>query len=173
MFAAATSFFARTNISQNYNIGSASAGGLSSTLSSGLSAVAAAGGSRASTPGPSTASTSAGPPAVALTPTFRVGPWRVQAATHKSTGKRVSVWDCDKRSQWMERLNPAARDRALEVLKAEVRAMLVCALRGLTEGVCAGFRAGQTPASVYSRCVRCMVTLGSVLMASIQRWWNR
>lgn len=108
MFAAATSFFARTNISQNYNIGG---------VPTGLSAVAS--GSRSSTPGPG-GSSGAGPPGGPLTPTFRVGPWRVQAATHKSTNKRVSVWDFDKRSPWIEKLNPAARDRALEVLKGEV-----------------------------------------------------
>lgn len=104
MLAAATSFFARTNISQSYNIG-----GPSST------------GSRSSTPGPSGPSTSSLSAATAHAPPFNVGPWRVQSAAHKTTGKRVSVWSADKRSQEMERMGPASRERTTEVLKAEVR----------------------------------------------------
>jgi SCY1-like protein 2 len=103
MFAAATSFFARSNISQNYTIGGTGPGG--------------PGTSRSATPAtPGTVSTAAVPHA----PTFKVGPWRVQSATHKTSGKRASIWDFDKRSPWLERLNPAAKDRAMEVLKAEV-----------------------------------------------------
>lgn len=152
MFAAATSFFARTNISQNYNIGSAPG---------------AAGGSRASTPGPPG---SAGPAAV---PTFRVGPWRVQAATHKSTLKRVSVWDLDKRSQWMERLNPAARDRALEVLKAEVRGVRTSlSLRELTEEACRRLRWGDSATPVFW--VSLLIPLNTCMVnIRTQRWWNR
>lgn len=105
MFAAATSFFARTNISQNYTIGSASSASSSS---------------RTSTPAPTPVSAAASTVTVPPAPTFRVGPWRVQSATHKTSGKRVSVWDCDKKSPWMERLSPPARERAVEVLKMEV-----------------------------------------------------
>ncbi|KAI0933145.1 hypothetical protein AcV5_005979 [Taiwanofungus camphoratus] len=105
MFAAATSFFARTNISQSYNIGAAPSTG-----------------SRASTPGPSGSSTAI-LPATAHAPLFNVGPWRVQSATHKVTHKRVSVWSADKRSQEMERMGPASKERTLEVLKAEASAL--------------------------------------------------
>ena len=104
MLAAATSFFARTNISQNYNIGT------------GSSIV----GSRTASPAPS--GSTAALPAAAQPPPFNVGPWRVQSATHKVTNKRVSVWSADKRSPEMERMGPASRERTLEVLKAEVRA---------------------------------------------------
>ncbi|KAH9842331.1 other/SCY1 protein kinase [Rhodofomes roseus] len=106
MLAAATSFFARTNISQSYNIGGPSLNG-----------------SRSSTPGPSGPSTSALPTAAAHAPPFNVGPWRVQSATHKTTGKRVSVWSADKRSQEMDRMGPASRERTIEVLKAEASAL--------------------------------------------------
>ncbi|KAJ8454025.1 hypothetical protein ONZ51_g13269 [Trametes cubensis] len=54
---------------------------------------------------------------------FNVGPWRVQSATHKVTGKRVSVWSADKRSPDMERMGPASKERTLEVLKAEASAL--------------------------------------------------
>ncbi|KAI0374727.1 kinase-like protein [Pilatotrama ljubarskyi] len=104
MFAAASSFFARTNISQSYNIGTS------------------AGGSRTSTPAPA-GSSNAALPSAALPPPFNVGPWRVQSATHKVTGKRVSVWSADKRSPEMERMGPASRERTLEVLKAEASAL--------------------------------------------------
>ncbi|KAI0747966.1 other/SCY1 protein kinase [Daedaleopsis nitida] len=105
MFAAASSFFARTNISQNYNIGSASS---------------VAGGSRTASPAPTGA---ASLPAAAQPPPFNVGPWRVQSATHKVTNKRVSVWSADKRSPEIERMGPAAKDRTLEVLKGEASAL--------------------------------------------------
>ncbi|KAH9901229.1 kinase-like protein [Cubamyces lactineus] len=104
MFAAASSFFARTNISQSYNIGTSSSG------------------SRTSTPAPAGTPNAALPPA-ALPPPFNVGPWRVQSATHKVTGKRVSVWSADKRSPDMERMGPASKERTLEVLKAEASAL--------------------------------------------------
>lgn len=100
MLAAATSFFSRTAISQSYNIGVPSTN------------------SRSGTPTPSGSST---PAPVALPPPFNVGLWRIQAATHKVTNKRVSVWSCDKRASELERLGQVAKDRALEVLKAEVR----------------------------------------------------
>ncbi|KAL0947336.1 hypothetical protein HGRIS_013455 [Hohenbuehelia grisea] len=103
MLAAATSFFARTNISQSYSIGgSASA-------------------SRSSTPGPSGSSSSAAPPPFA--PAVSVGLWKVQSAVHKVTNKRVSVWSFDKRGSDVERLGPVAKDRTLEVLKAEASAL--------------------------------------------------
>ncbi|EJF65710.1 other/SCY1 protein kinase [Dichomitus squalens LYAD-421 SS1] len=110
MLAAATSFFARTNISQNYNIGSSSSSG------------AGLGGSRTASPAPASSST-ASLPAAAQPPPFNVGPWRVQPATHKVTNKRVSVWSTDKRSQEMERMGPASRERTIEVLKAEASAL--------------------------------------------------
>ncbi|KAL1947967.1 hypothetical protein VTO73DRAFT_13691 [Trametes versicolor] len=104
MFAAASSFFARTNISQSYNIGTATNG------------------SRTSTPGPA-GSSNAALPAAALPSPFNVGPWRVQSASHKVTGKRVSVWSADKRSADMERMGPASKERTLEVLKSEASAL--------------------------------------------------
>ncbi|KAF7311612.1 Kinase-like protein [Mycena kentingensis (nom. inval.)] len=95
--AAASSFFARTNISANYTISGP--------------------GSRSSTPGPgsSSSSTSSRP--------IIVGLWTVQSATHKVTNKAVSVWSFDKRSSELERLRPAARERTLEVLKAEATSL--------------------------------------------------
>ncbi|RPD65977.1 other/SCY1 protein kinase [Lentinus tigrinus ALCF2SS1-7] len=105
MFAAASSFFARTNISQNYNFGHAS-----STI-----------GNRTGSPAPSSSANSL--PAAALPPSFSVGPWRVQSATHKVTNKRVSVWSMDKRNPEMERMGPASRERTIEVLKAEASAL--------------------------------------------------
>ncbi|KAJ7184210.1 kinase-like domain-containing protein [Mycena filopes] len=103
MLAAATSFFARTAISQSYNIASPPGPG-----------------SRSATPGPG-GSSSAAP--IAFSPPLNVGLWRVQSATHKLTNKRVSVWSFDKRSPDMERLRPAAKERTLEVLKAEASAL--------------------------------------------------
>lgn len=106
MLAAATSFFSRSNISQNYAIGGSST----------------AAGSRTPTPVPGAgASSSSTLPAPAHVPTFQVGLWRVQSATHKVTGKRVSVWTFDKRSAEIDRLSPMARDKTMDVLKAEVR----------------------------------------------------
>ena len=103
MLAAATSFFARTNVSQNYNIG----GGLSSTA-----------GSRTGSPAPGTPGSG---PSTPFTPSVNIGLWKVQSASHKVTNKRVSVWSFDKRGAEMERLGPLAKERTLEVLKAEVR----------------------------------------------------
>ncbi|TRM57589.1 hypothetical protein BD626DRAFT_551011 [Schizophyllum amplum] len=101
MLAAATSFFARTNVSQNYNIGT----GLSSTA-----------GSRTGSPAPGARSPGSGP-STPFAPSVFIGLWKVQSATHKVTSKRVSVWSFDKRGAEMERLGPVAKDRALEVLK--------------------------------------------------------
>lgn len=104
MLAAATSFFARTAISQSYTFtGSASQG------------------SRTATPTPSGSL-----PVVSHAAPFHVGPWKIQAAVHKTTNKRVSIWTYDKRSQEAERLNPSAKDRVVEVLKAEVGFALRC-----------------------------------------------
>ncbi|KAJ3728853.1 other/SCY1 protein kinase [Lentinula raphanica] len=103
---AATSFFARTNISQSYHIGSAP-GSLSNA------------GSRSSTPAPQ----SPGSSAAAFVPTIFIGLWKVQGATHKVTNKKVSVWSFDKRGPELERMRPLARDRTLEVLKAEASAL--------------------------------------------------
>nr|GAT54100.1 kinase-like protein [Mycena chlorophos] len=101
MFAAATSFFSRTQIASSYNLAASSTPG-----------------SRSSTPGPGSSSSPA-----AYAPSLNIGLWRVQAATHKTTNKRVSVWSFDKRSPEMERLRPLARDRTLEVLKAEASSL--------------------------------------------------
>jgi hypothetical protein len=108
MLAAASSFFAGSNISKQYAVGG-------SPTPAGARPGASTPGAGA--PGPSTT--------IPHAPTFRVGPWRVQSAAHKTTGKRVSIWDLDKRSPWLERLNPPARERAMEVLKGEVRACLL------------------------------------------------
>ena len=103
MFAAATSFFSRSNISQNYTIGGPSTG------------------SRTATPVPGAGATSSTLPTPANVPPFQVGPWRVQSATHRVTGKRVSVWTFDKKSAEMDRSSPMARDKSMDVIKAEVR----------------------------------------------------
>ncbi|KAJ7261397.1 kinase-like domain-containing protein [Mycena haematopus] len=100
---AATSFFARTAISQSYNIGNP----------------AGPTGSRSSTPAPGGSSSAP----LAFSPPLNVGLWRVQSASHKVTNKRVSVWSFDKRSPDMERLRPAAKERTLEILKAEASAL--------------------------------------------------
>ncbi|KAI9446648.1 other/SCY1 protein kinase [Lactarius indigo] len=102
MFAAATSFFSRSNISQNYTIGGPSTG------------------SRTATPLPGAGATSSALPTPANVPPFQVGPWRVQSATHRVTGKRVSVWTFDKKSAEIDRLSPMARDKSMDVLKAEM-----------------------------------------------------
>jgi len=110
MFAAATSFFSRSNISQNYTIGG------SSTASSS---------SRTATPAPvsGAGASSSTLPAPSHVPPFQVGLWRVQSATHKVTGKRVSVWTFDKRNVEVDRLSPMAKDKTMDVLKAEVRGL--------------------------------------------------
>ncbi|KAF8275226.1 kinase-like domain-containing protein [Lactarius quietus] len=105
MFAAATSFFSRSNISQNYTIGGPLIG------------------SRTATPVPGTGATSSTLPTPANVPSFQVGPWRVQSATHRVTGKRVSVWTFDKRSAEIDRLSPMARDKSMDVLKAEAMSL--------------------------------------------------
>ncbi|KAH9079219.1 other/SCY1 protein kinase [Lactarius deliciosus] len=105
MFAAATSFFSRSNISQNYTIGGPSTG------------------SRTATPIPAAGATSSALPTPANVPPFQVGPWRVQSATHKVTGKRVSVWTFDKKSAEIDRLSPMARDKSMDVLKAEATSL--------------------------------------------------
>ncbi|KAK7440244.1 Protein kinase domain-containing protein ppk32 [Stygiomarasmius scandens] len=108
MFAAASSFFARTAISQSYNIGGSSSNS----------------GSRSSTPGPAQSpGANSAAFSASFTPTVTIGLWKVQSASHKVTNKRVSVWSFDKRSQELERLGPMARDRTLEVLKAEASAL--------------------------------------------------
>lgn len=105
MLAAATSFFSRSNISQNYAIGGGSFSSRTPTP----------------TPGPGAAASSSTLPVPAHVPPFQVGMWRVQSVTHKVTGKRVSVWTFDKRSAEIDRLSPMAKDKTMDVLKAEVR----------------------------------------------------
>jgi len=113
MLAAATSFFARTNISQSYHIGQPPSPGASS--------------SRPTTPGVASSSVTTGSGsggngvlAITFTPTFAVGLWKIQSAYHRVTNKRVSVWSFDKRGADIERLGVAVRDSALRILKAEV-----------------------------------------------------
>ena len=101
MLAAATSFFARTAISQSYNIGTTTNG------------------SRTSTPTPSVSSSTSNLQ-VEFTAPVIIGLWKVQSASHKVTHKRVSVWSFDKRGPDMDRLSPLAKDRTLEVLKVDV-----------------------------------------------------
>ncbi|KAK7043796.1 Protein kinase domain-containing protein ppk32 [Paramarasmius palmivorus] len=108
MFAAATSFFGRTAISQSYNIG----GNPSSNPVS-----------RSSTPGPQSPGASTSTFGTSFSPSLVIGLWKVQSATHKVTNKRVSVWNFDKRGSDMERLSPNAKERTLEVLKAEAMAL--------------------------------------------------
>ncbi|TDL27250.1 kinase-like protein [Rickenella mellea] len=106
MLAAATSFFSRTAISQSYNIGSSGSGS----------------GSRSSTPGPSrTPSTQL--PVTSHTPSFHVGLWRVQSATHKVTNKRVSVWLFEKKVLDGDKSMASGRDRVIDALKAEASAL--------------------------------------------------
>ncbi|KAF7359384.1 Kinase-like protein [Mycena sanguinolenta] len=136
---AATSFFARTAISQSYNIGSPSG----------------AAGSRSSTPGPSGSSSAP----VAFSPPLNVGLWRVQSASHKTTNKRVSVWSFDKRSPEMERLRPAAKERTLEILKAEIFVIGVCS--------------DASPAPVYPRLVLVDTILRPFSYSARKKWWNR
>lgn len=109
MLAAASSFFSRTNISQNYNIGATTPG---------------IGGSRSSTPGPSNVQAVGSLPSTPLAPTFHVGLWKVQSGVHKVTQKRVSVWTCDKRGTEMDRVSAQGKEKVVEALKAEVRQYL-------------------------------------------------
>jgi hypothetical protein len=100
MFAAATSLFARTNVSQNYVIctpGQAPSPAIPSGSGAGSVLPVA-------------------PPA----PPFKIGLWRVQSASHKTTGKRVSVWTFDKRGQDVDKLGPHSKERVVEILKSEV-----------------------------------------------------
>ncbi|EJD53253.1 kinase-like protein [Auricularia subglabra TFB-10046 SS5] len=96
MFAAASSLFARTNISQNYVVAA---------------------------PGTTLPPPANGLPAPPPAQPFSLGLWKVANAAHKTTGKRVSVWTFEKRSQEMDRLNGPAKERVLEVLKAEASAL--------------------------------------------------
>lgn len=108
MFAAASSFFARSNIFQNYNVG-----GSTSIV-----------GSRSGTPAQGSSLNSGGFSTPATAPAFFVGPWKVQTGSHKTTNKHVSVWTFDKKNSELEKVGPASKDRTLEVLKSEVR--VVC-----------------------------------------------
>lgn len=128
MLAAATSFFSRTAISQSYNYGPSAAG------------------SRSPTPGPS-GSPSVPLPAASHTPTFNVGLWRVQSATHKFTNKRVSVWSFDKRSGEADRTLAMGKDKAIEVLKAEVCAEITRRARQFMLKLLSGLCVRETSAS--------------------------
>ncbi|KZT56720.1 hypothetical protein CALCODRAFT_453963 [Calocera cornea HHB12733] len=91
VLAAASSLFRGTAIAQNYTI---------TTAASSSSNVSAA---------------------TAITPAFNVGPWKVQAATHKTTAKQVSVWSFEKRS--MDKMGAAGKERIIEVLKHEASSL--------------------------------------------------
>lgn len=132
MLAAATSFFARTAISQSYNIGTSSTSG-----------------SRSSTPGPGGSSPPSAP--VAHAPPVQIGLWKVQSAVHKVTNKRVSVWSFDKRGAEVERISPVARDRVLEVLKAEVLTFDLRYDSTDLDVIRAGFCPGQAATPFYPR----------------------
>ncbi|PFH49107.1 hypothetical protein AMATHDRAFT_76388 [Amanita thiersii Skay4041] len=103
MLAAATSFFARTAISQSYTVGGS--------------------GSRPATPGSSNANYTPGSSTQIIPPSLSIGLWKVQPAFHKVTHKRVSVWSCDKRGPEMDRLGAGAKEMAIEVMKAEASAL--------------------------------------------------
>src|SRR5258706_992341 len=100
MFAAATSLFTRTNVSQNY--------------------VICTPGQAPSPPIPSSSGVGSVLPVAPPAPPFKIGLWRVQSASHKLTGKRVSVWSFDKRGPDVEKLGPQSKERVVEGLKSEV-----------------------------------------------------
>ena len=109
MLAAATSLFSKPTSLSAYNLHSTAPSPASS-----------------STNLPSTASSSAGP----STPrTLTVGLWSVLGATHKTTGKDVSVWIFEKRllvnakGNGADRNDADARAFVLEQLKKEVSLM--------------------------------------------------
>ncbi|KZO99308.1 kinase-like protein [Calocera viscosa TUFC12733] len=91
VLAAASSLFRGTAIAQNYAI---------------------------NTPASSSSNVSA---AATLPPPFTVGPWKVQAATHKVNGKQVSVWSFEKRS--VDKMGAAGKERLIEVLKHEASSL--------------------------------------------------
>lgn len=138
MFAAATSaaasaavsFFKTSAISQNYILTQASTGGYASS-------------SGTSSPGPRAPESNYAP--------FTAGLWRVQEAVHKTNGKRVSVWTFDhKKNSALERLAPLARERVVEVLKAEVSCHSVETMRTYTNDYGPGFCFDATEASMYT-----------------------
>lgn len=103
MLAAATSaasaFFKVSAISQNYTLSNANTTSIAS--------------------GSSSRSASPAPPQSNSVP-FSMGLWRVQEAVHKTNGKRVSVWTFDKKNSALDKLGAPAKDRVMQVLKAEV-----------------------------------------------------
>lgn len=137
MFAAATSaaasaaasFFKTSAISQNYILTQPSTGGYASSFGT-------------SSPGPRAPESNYAP--------FTAGLWRVQEAVHKTNGKRVSVWTFDhKKNSALERLAPPARERVVEVLKAEVSCHFVEATRMHLNEYDSGFSFDATEASMY------------------------
>ena len=143
MLAAATSLFARTHISQSYVL----------------------------SPATSSPSTSAGLAPPVGHPPFNVGPWKVHFAIHKTTSKRVSVWSFDKRSPELERCGPSARERVLEILKAEVRVSFD--VGGSLFTLLLGRRSGTIETSFYSRYVTRLICLTlSYEWPSMQKWLN-
>ncbi len=104
--------------------------------------------SRPTTPGSTSTSLTAQAPA---TPPFHVGLWKVQSAWHKVTNKRVSVWTFDKRGPEVDRLAPPAKERVVEVLKAEVKSSLnLCMISMFIIFLRTGFISWKTAASFNS-----------------------
>jgi hypothetical protein len=128
MLAAATSFFARTAISQSYNIGTPSHA------------------SRPSTPGTNGVPTAPAP----STPAFHIGLWKVQSGSHKVTNKRVSVWSLDKRGPEVERLGSQGKERTVEVMKAEVSCSNHRFLTSASKTWFTGFSSWETTAPFYT-----------------------
>ncbi|KAF8337568.1 kinase-like domain-containing protein [Cantharellus anzutake] len=102
---AASSFFKVSAISQNYIYASNNTPAIPSFSSTSVT--------RTGSPAPPQSNS----------PPFTSGLWRVQEAVHKTNGKRVSVWSFDKKNSSLDRLTANARDRVLEVLKAEATAL--------------------------------------------------
>lgn len=114
MFAAATTLFSKPTTLSSYTLHSAAPSPSPSP----------AVGSSSTIGGPSSAS------AASPSKGFNVGLWRVVGATHKTTGKDVSVWIFEKRvldnirGDAAGRSASSARDWVIEQVKKEVSAAL-------------------------------------------------
>ncbi|KDE06107.1 SCY1 protein kinase [Microbotryum lychnidis-dioicae p1A1 Lamole] len=109
---AASSLGARSALSSNYTLATAT----SPSSSSSSSATAA---------GAISSSSSSAP-----IRTLQIGPWKVERASHNSSGKQVSIWSCDKSSLVaptgaLKRDPNAARtlEKAVETLKKEAASL--------------------------------------------------
>ncbi|SCV70030.1 BQ2448_1424 [Microbotryum intermedium] len=108
---AASSLGARSALSSNYTLATANSASSSSSSSS-----AAASSSSSSSSAPLR--------------TLQIGPWKVERASHNSSGKHVSIWSCDKSSLVaptgaLKRDPHAARrlEKAVETLKKEAASL--------------------------------------------------